>query len=122
MPDKNESISNAVCEGSDGMKKGKIETTGIPKFASEREEAIWWASAAGRAFLKAQPARKMGSAAGGSKLVAKLARASSVQIALRLPAPDLARARVLAERKGIGYQTLLKMIVHEGLERVEQQT
>ena len=47
----------------------------------------------------------------------KLSLTSSVQIALRLPAPDLARAREIAERKGIGYQTLLKMLVHEGLRR-----
>jgi predicted DNA binding CopG/RHH family protein len=54
-------------------------------------------------------------------LVSKLVKARSVQIALRLPAPDLAKARKIAERKGIGYQTLLKMLVHEGLERVERQ-
>jgi len=52
--------------------------------------------------------------------VNKLGRASSVQIALRLPAPDLAKAREIAERKGIGYQTLLKMLVHEGLRREER--
>jgi hypothetical protein len=27
------------------------------------------------------------------------------------------KARELAQRKGIGYQTLLKMLVHEGLRR-----
>jgi predicted DNA binding CopG/RHH family protein len=41
----------------------------------------------------------------------------SVQIAIRLPATDLARARKVADRKGIGYQTLMKMLVHEGLAR-----
>ena len=84
-----------------------------PEFASESAEADWWASDEGRAFLKQQkvPVKK------GSALVAKLGRASSVQIALRLPGPDLAKARELADRKGIGYQTLLKMLVHEGLQR-----
>jgi len=53
--------------------------------------------------------------------VNKLNRASSVQIALRLPAPDLAKAREIAEQKGIGYQTLLKMLVHEGLRREARQ-
>lgn len=57
----------------------------------------------------------------GSTLVAKLGRANSVQISLRLPSLDLVRARETAEKKGIGYQTLLKMLVHEGLERVENQ-
>ena len=47
--------------------------------------------------------------------MARLNRTSSVQIALRLPAPDVAKAREIAGRKGIGYQTLLKMLVHEGL-------
>jgi len=51
----------------------------------------------------------------GSALVRQLSRESSVQVALRLPAPDLAKAREIADRKGIGYQTLLKMLVHEGL-------
>jgi predicted DNA binding CopG/RHH family protein len=40
-----------------------------------------------------------------------------VQIAIRLPETDLAQARKIAERKGIGYQTLLKMLVREGLTR-----
>ena len=80
----------------------------LPKFKSEDEEATWWASADGRKFLKHQKEK-------GSSLVARLNRTSSVQIALRLPAPDVAKAREIAGRKGIGYQTLLKMLVHEGL-------
>ena len=96
------------------MEKRKTKTVDIAKFASEEEEAKWWASANGRKFLKAPSAQTQ---PGGSKLVAKLAKATSVQIALRLPSPDLAKAREIAERKGIGYQTLLKMIVHEGLQR-----
>ena len=102
------------------MEKRKARKTGPPEFANEREEAKWWASIEGRAFLKQQPLIRTAKKQGGSLLVAKLARASSVQIALRLPSPDLEKAREIAERKGIGYQTLLKMLVHEGLERVER--
>jgi predicted DNA binding CopG/RHH family protein len=94
------------------MKKMAIET---PKFATEAEEADWWASRAGRAFLK-DAAAKSGTGK-GSRLVSKLNRTPSVQIALRLPEPDVTKARELAARKGIGYQTLLKMLVHEGLRR-----
>ena len=104
------------------MEKRKSKTTDIPKFASEEEEAKWWASPKGRRFVKDQSARRKAKTPGGSKLVKKLARANSQQISLRLPSPDLAKARKLAERKGIGYQTLLKMIVHEGLQRVERQS
>ena len=98
------------------MKKKAI---GIPKFTNESEEANWWASPQGREFVKhkaSAPANK-GAAPKGSRLVGRLNRTASVQIALRLPEPDLARARELATRKGIGYQTLLKMLLHEGLRR-----
>ena len=89
----------------------------MPKFVSEDEEATWWASAEGREFLKQKSAAGTLEKQKGSPLVANLSRTSSVQIALRLPAPDVAKAREIADRKGIGYQTLLKMIVHEGLRR-----
>jgi predicted DNA binding CopG/RHH family protein len=99
------------------MKKQKEQLTKMPKFASEDEEAAWWASAEGRGFLKQQAAGRTLATHKGSSLVANLGRTSSVQIALRLPAHDVAKAREIAGRKGIGYQTLLKMLVHEGLLR-----
>ncbi|MEO8660827.1 MAG: hypothetical protein ABI693_20315 [Bryobacteraceae bacterium] len=92
-----------------------IEKVRPPKFANESAEAEWWASEEGRAFLKKQP--RPSSNQKGSALVAKLSKAGTIQIALRLPGPDLDKAREIAERKGIGYQTLLKMLVHEGLQR-----
>jgi len=95
----------------------KAQSRKVPKFVNEGEEAKWWASAEGREFLKRQSAEGSPARRRGSPLVANLNRASSVQIALRLPAPDLAKARKIAGRKGIGYQTLLKMLVHEGLQR-----
>lgn len=101
------------------MDKRTQKTTPVlntPKFANEDDEAKWWASAKGRSFLKQQSAMRT-TKPKGSALVATLNRGSSVQIALRLPAPDLAKAREIAGRKGIGYQTLLKMLVHEGLQR-----
>jgi predicted DNA binding CopG/RHH family protein len=91
----------------------------MPKFSNEAEEADWWASRQGREFIKQKssgPARKKAESK-GSHLVSQLNRTASVQIALRLPEPDVAKARELATRKGIGYQTLLKMLVHEGLRR-----
>jgi predicted DNA binding CopG/RHH family protein len=93
------------------------KTIQIPVFASEDEEATWWASRGGREFLKRKSTEPQKKAAKGSRLVGQLQRASSVQIALRLPGPDVEKARELAARKGIGYQTLLKMLVHEGLRR-----
>lgn len=97
------------------MKKKPIE---IPKFTNESAEADWWASRQGREFVKRNAAVAAGkSAPRGSNLVRRLSPSRSIQIAIRLPEPDVARARELAIRKGIGYQTLLKILVHEGLRR-----
>lgn len=93
------------------MKKKTIE---VPTFVDEEEEATWWAGRQGRAFLEQKSA---GPQKKGSRLVGQLNRTPSVQIALRLPELDVTKARELATRKGIGYQTLLKMLVHEGLRR-----
>jgi predicted DNA binding CopG/RHH family protein len=95
------------------------KTPDIPKFKNESEEADWWASRAGRAYLKQRSAdaRSQGIKFRGSSLIAKMNQKSTVQIAIRLPQADLTQARKLAERKGLGYQTLLKMLVHEGLAR-----
>ena len=99
------------------MNKSKERVMKMPKFINEDEEAKWWSSADGRELLKQQSAMRTSRKLRGSPLVAGLGRAASVQIALRLPAPDLAKARKIAGRKGIGYQTLLKILVHEGLQR-----
>lgn len=95
----------------------KPKTVGMPKFRSESEEADWWASRAGRHYVKqaSADARARRIRIRGSALVGKLNKPRSVQIAIRLPEADLAQAREIAGRKGIGYQTLLKMLVHEGL-------
>jgi len=95
-------------------------TIEIPKFKNESDEAEWWASAAGRSYVKrkSRALRAKGVRAGGSLLVAQLSgKGKSTQIAIRLPEADIAQARKIAERKGVGYQTLLKMLVHEGLRR-----
>lgn len=91
----------------------------MPRFKNEGEEADWWASAKGRAYVKRKSgeARAKGAPPRGSALIRELNAKKSVQIAIRLPGGDLARAREIAQSKGVGYQTLLKMLVHEGLTR-----
>ena len=93
----------------------------IPRFKNESAEADWWASPAGRAYVrrKSTEAKARGLVLKGSRLVAALNanKPRSVQIALRLSAADIEQARKIADRKGIGYQTLMKILVHEGLAR-----
>ena len=98
------------------MKKKSLK---MPKFTTESEEADWWASPAGRTYVKRKSAEIQSKKLKltESRVVAGLNRKSTVQIAIRLPEADIAQAREIAERKGIGYQTLLKMLVREGLTR-----
>src|SRR6266705_2676549 len=93
--------------------------TEMPKFKNESEEADWWASRAGRDYVKGRStaAKQSGTKMAGSRLVGHLQKKASVQFAIRLPGDDLEQARKIATRKGIGYQTLIKMLVHEGLRR-----
>lgn len=97
----------------------KTKSVKVPKFSNESDEADWWASPEGREFVRTQAsrARAAGETVKGSPLATKLNGGATVQIALRVPEADLANARALAARRGIGYQTLLKMLVHEGLRR-----
>src|ERR1035441_2686661 len=105
MPGRKRTISPGGFEGSEFMTKKPID---MPKFLNEAEEADWWASRPGREFVKRKSAEplKKGGAPRGSRLVGQLNRSGSVQIALRLPEPDLKKAREIATRKGVGYQTL----------------
>jgi hypothetical protein len=116
MQGKNATISKEGRKENDAMSRKLLK---MPKFKNEGEEADWWASPAGRAYVKegSADAQVKGTKAKGSSLVTMLNKKSSVQIAIRLPEADLAEARKIAERKGMGYQTLLKMLVREGLLR-----
>jgi hypothetical protein len=91
----------------------------MPKFTSKSEEADWWAGAAGRDYLskKSRALEEKGVKPVGSRLVAQLSKKRSIRIAIWLPEADVAEARKIAERKGIGWQTLPMRLVHEGLRR-----
>jgi hypothetical protein len=99
MPGRSETTSFGAYEGN-RMKKRVI---GLPRFANEDEEATWWSSREGRDFVKEKLAAPQKKPSKGSRLVARLNRTTSVQIALRLPEPDVEKAREIAARKGIGY-------------------
>ena len=86
----------------------------IPKFASEAEEAKWWfdnreeldkdfiqAFEGGRLRRRTEP-----------RVAAPLSTTT-----IRLDPTDIEMARTLAEKKGLKYQTYLKMILHEALLR-----
>ena len=80
----------------------------IPKFRSEAEEAAWWDKHPSVATEIMKRAMKSG----------KAKRAVPLKtVTMRLPVPDIQAARDLAQRKGLPYQTYIKMILHEALQK-----
>ena len=80
----------------------------IPKFRTEAEEADWWDSHPEVATEIMKRAIKSGRAKRAVPLKT---------VTMRLPVPDLRAAQDLAHRKGLPYQTYIKMLLHEALER-----
>jgi hypothetical protein len=90
----------------------------LPKFANEAEEAQWWYD------HRRELAGSFEKAAAGSELhvgsPGRVARERTGGITptttIRLDPGDISRARMLAEKRGLRYQTYLKMLIHETLE------
>lgn len=94
----------------------------IPKFLTETEEAEWWFSHRGeliRAFEDAalKGELRTGSAAGQAR---ERAAGATPTTTIRLDPEDISRARELAAKRGLRYQTYLKMLLHEALAAEEK--
>jgi predicted DNA binding CopG/RHH family protein len=98
---------------------GKAERPKVPRFETEAEEARWWDEHRELAEEELSKALADGSAQKGTaQRLTKQWRASK-NITIRMPVDDVERARRLADRKGMGYQTYMKMLLHEALSREE---
>ncbi len=94
---------------------------------TEAEEAAWFEQNQERLLKLFEQAEREGALRVGgksigisiSKQTGALVRPRSQKVMLRMQVDDLARARRLAANRGIGYQTYIKMIVREGLDRAE---
>jgi predicted DNA binding CopG/RHH family protein len=84
-------------------------------FASEAEESAWWKSHEDELLDEFKRATAEGRVGIGT--VAK--RAALPSTTIRLDPEDIAKARVQAEKRGLRYQTYLKMIIHEALSNAE---
>lgn len=93
-----------------------METLKIPKFQSEEEEADWLYKNRERLAAAFLQAAQEGRVRHGTLKQRGITRATTI----RLAPEDISRARVLAERRGLRYQTYLKMLIHEALEREEK--
>jgi predicted DNA binding CopG/RHH family protein len=80
----------------------------IPKFTNEQEEAEFWATHDSSEFL------------GETETVDMTfvdSRPPKKQIALRLDGETIDALKAVASKKGIGYQTLIRLWVNERLEQ-----
>ena len=99
---------------------GKTARPKVPKFANEADEARWWDENKRMVEENLLRAMRDGTAQyGTAQRLVREARESK-NITIRMPIADIERARKLSARKGLGYQTLIKMLLHESLEREEK--
>jgi predicted DNA binding CopG/RHH family protein len=89
----------------------EIEKRVLPDFKSEAEEAKWWFDNQDELLKDFKLAAEEGRLGRGT--AARLGGIPTTTI--RLDPDDIALAREQASRKGLKYQTYLKMLVHEAL-------
>ena len=80
----------------------------IPKFKSEKEEQDFWAGADSTRYIDWKKGRKM---------VMPNLKPSLKTISLRLPESMLEELKLLANKRDVPYQSLLKMFLAERIER-----
>jgi hypothetical protein len=84
-----------------------IQEDAIPKFKSEAAEAAWWDAHPEVATAIMSAAMRSGAARRGALRT----------VTMRLPEADLKIARLLARNKGLPYQTYIKMLLHQALQK-----
>lgn len=88
----------------------------IPAFTKEADEAKWWAAQEDRIADEFEEAAAKGEIGRGTAA----RRAALPTTTIRLDPNDIELARAQAERKGLRYQTYLKMLIHEALRSQEK--
>ena len=90
----------------------------IPKFESEEEEAQWWFDHREETSQWMEDALRDRTTLKLADVLKKRAGTGATPtVSIRIDPSDIARARTLAERRGLRYQTYLKMLLHEALEQ-----
>jgi hypothetical protein len=85
--------------------------TKLPEFKNEQDERTFWAEADSTEYVDWS--------AGKTKKLIQL-KPSLRTISLRLPASMIADLKILAHRRDVPYQSLLKVFLAERLERERQ--
>jgi hypothetical protein len=105
----------------------------MPDFKSEAEEAEWYATPAGRRQTRREFERalkngtiqrnphgipvKQTDPAILEQLMEQAKAKATRLIGIRLSIADIERAQAIGHERGIGYQTVLKEVIHKGLKK-----
>lgn len=94
----------------------------MPKFKSEKEEANWWYDNREEHSKAMAEAIAKGEATTLADILERRRKKSGVTptVSIRIDPIDIARARRIATKKGLPYQTLLKVLISEALSREER--
>lgn len=90
----------------------------LPDFKSEAEEAKWWFDNQEEILGDFERAAEDGSLLKGEAAKVKAIPTTTI----RLDPADIELARGQAEKRGLKYQTYLKMLIHEALTREAEAT
>ena len=108
------------------------KSTDVRKVKVNAGEADWYATPQGRRQTQREFARALKDGtvvrSAGSKiakgdpnlllqLMEEAKRIATRSISIRVPIADLEHAQQIAEKSGVGYQTVLKQAIREGLKR-----
>ena len=91
-----------------------------PPFENEAEEAQWWEQNQSRVEENLITAMREGTVQRDSARRLLRERRESKNITIRVSMEDLERARKLSAKRGLAYQTYMKMLLHEALDREEK--
>ena len=90
----------------------------IPSFQSEKQEAAWWDRHRAEVEADLRQAMREGKTISLKDVLAHAKRKKELlPVTIRLAGEDIATARQLAGDKGIGYQTYIKLLLHEALRK-----
>jgi hypothetical protein len=108
------------------------KSTNVPRFKTDAEAADWYAKPEGRRqtqreFVRALRAGTLSRSSGlkvaktDPKVLEQLMEQAKARvtraISIRIPIADLERAERIADETGVGYQTVLKRAIREGLNK-----
>ena len=88
----------------------------IPSFKGKGEEAVWWEDHRADVEADLRAAMRGGQTISLSEVLSRARRKKDLRpVTIRLASEDIATARQLADDEGIGYQTYIKILLHQAL-------